>query len=73
MTARYPELRLRRLRQTEWSRRLVRETQLTPSDLIWPMFICEGENTREPIAAMPGVERLSIDLIAQAATRAAEL
>ncbi|MEM9288566.1 MAG: porphobilinogen synthase [Pseudomonadota bacterium] len=73
MTARYPELRLRRIRQTDWSRRLVRETMLTPSDLIWPMFICEGENTREPIAAMPGVERLSIDLIAQAATRAAEL
>ncbi|MGP0008921.1 MAG: porphobilinogen synthase [Methylocella sp.] len=66
-------LRLRRNRKADWARRLVRENTLSIDDLIWPIFICEGENTRQPIAAMPGVERLSIDLAVRAAAEAAEL
>jgi porphobilinogen synthase len=53
--------RPRRNRRADWSRRLVRENTLTVDDLIWPIFLIEGENRREPVAAMPGVERLSID------------
>ena len=63
--------RLRRSRQTAWSRAMVRETTLTPSDLIWPLFIIEGRNERTAIKSMPGVERLSVDL-AVAAAREAE-
>jgi porphobilinogen synthase len=55
----YPALRLRRLRQADWTRRLVRETALAPSDLIWAMVVHDGEG-RVPVASMPGVERLSI-------------
>ena len=47
--------RLRRMRKADWSRRLVQENRLTVDDLIWPIFIVDGENRREPIAAMPGV------------------
>ena len=65
--------RLRRNRKAEWARRLVRENTLSADDLIWPIFICEGENTRQPIAAMSGIERLSIDLAVRAAAEAAEL
>jgi porphobilinogen synthase len=65
--------RLRRNRKAEWARRLVRETTLSVGDLIWPIFLCEGEGAREPIASMPGVERLSIDLAVRAAVEAAEL
>ena len=65
--------RLRRNRKSDWARRLVRENTLSVDDLIWPIFICEGENTREPIAAMSGIERLSIDLAVRAAAEAAEL
>jgi porphobilinogen synthase len=61
----YPSTRLRRLRREDWSRRLVRETSLSVNDLIWPLFICEGEGRREPVPSMPGVERLSIDLLAK--------
>jgi porphobilinogen synthase len=66
-------LRLRRNRKAEWSRRLVRENTLSAADLIWPIFLSEGENLREPIASLPGVERLSIDEAARAAAEAAEL
>ena len=59
----FPQTRLRRVRRHEWSRRLVRENSLSTSDLIWPLFVREGKGEREPIASMPGVERLSIDLI----------
>ena len=69
----YPQTRLRRLRRHDWSRQLVCENRLSPSDLIWPLFICEGENQREPIASMPGVERLSIDLAVKAIGEAASL
>jgi porphobilinogen synthase len=63
--------RLRRLRRTEWMRDLVRETVLTPHDLIWPLFVIEGQNARTEIRTMPGVERLSIDLCVEAARQAA--
>src|SRR6187402_95217 len=54
--------RLRRMRKADWSRRLVQENRLTVDDLIWPIFVVDGRQVREPIAAMPGVFRLSIDL-----------
>ena len=57
----YPSTRLRRNRKKEWSRRLVQESTLSPNDLIWPIFICEGKNVQEPIKAMPGIYRHSID------------
>ena len=69
----YPATRLRRLRRHEWTRRLVAENTLTPADLIWPVFVIEGQNKREAIASMPGVERLSIDLVVAAAKEAAAL
>jgi len=69
----YPRVRLRRTRQDTWNRRLVQEHRLTVDDLIWPMFIRDGDNVREPIAAMPGVERLSVDQIAEAAATAQDL
>ena len=59
--SRYPATRLRRMRHAEFSRRLMRETELTCADLIYPVFVLEGEQQREPVASMPGVERLSID------------
>lgn len=65
--------RLRRNRKADWARRLVCENTLSTADLIWPIFLCEGENTRQPVASMPGVERLSIDLSVRAAVKAAEL
>ena len=65
--------RLRRMRKADWSRRLVQENRLTVDDLIWPVFAIDGEDRRETIAAMPGVERLSVDLLAREAERAAKL
>lgn len=62
--------RLRRPRMAGWSRDLIRETTLTPHDFIWPLFVVEGQNERQPIASMPGVERLSIDLAVEAAKAA---
>ncbi|MBI5131785.1 MAG: porphobilinogen synthase [Rhodopseudomonas palustris] len=66
-------VRPRRNRKSEWARRLVRENVLTTDDLIWPMFVIDGDNKRAPIASMPGVERLSIDQVVRAAERAAKL
>ena len=63
----FPQTRLRRLRANEFSRRLVRESALTPADLIFPVFILEGSNQREAIASMPGMERLSVDLLVEQA------
>ncbi|MDJ0448148.1 porphobilinogen synthase [Methylocystis sp. JR02] len=65
--------RPRRNRKSDWSRRLVRETTLDASDLIWPIFVIEGEGRREPVSSMPGVFRQSIDLAAQAVAEAAAL
>ncbi|HEY5409973.1 MAG TPA: porphobilinogen synthase [Caulobacteraceae bacterium] len=70
--ASYPALRMRRLRQGDWIRRLVRETTLQPSDLIWSMVVHEGEG-RIPVASMPGVERLSVAEAAKAAIQAKAL
>jgi len=65
--------RLRRMRKADWSRRLVQENRLSVDDLIWPIFVVEGRQVREPIAAMPGVFRLSVDLAVKEAERAAKL
>ncbi|MBX9760429.1 MAG: porphobilinogen synthase [Beijerinckiaceae bacterium] len=65
--------RPRRLRQNEWTRRLVRENVLTTNDLIWPIFIMDGRQRREPVSSMPGVERLTIDEAAREAARAQAL
>ncbi|MEQ8210755.1 MAG: porphobilinogen synthase [Lacipirellulaceae bacterium] len=69
----FPSTRMRRLRRHDWSRRLVCENQLSVSDLIWPLFIREGENGREPVPSMPGVERLSIDLVVEVVGEAVQL
>jgi porphobilinogen synthase len=66
-------IRPRRNRRSEWSRRLVRESVLTTDDLIWPLFLVDGEKTRTPVPSMPDVERLSIDEAVRAAERAAKL
>ena len=65
--------RPRRNRRTDWSRRLVQETALTVNDLIWPVFIIDGEKTRQRVPSMAGVDRLSIDELVREATKAAEL
>jgi porphobilinogen synthase len=65
--------RLRRMRKAPWSRRLVQENRLTVDDLIWPIFVIDGTNRREEIAAMPGVFRMSLDLAVKEAERAAKL
>ncbi|MFK7998856.1 MAG: porphobilinogen synthase [Polyangiales bacterium] len=69
----FPRTRMRRLRRDDWSRRLVRENHLSVDDLIWPVFVHEGEGTREAIPSMPGVERLTIDLLVSAAKEAESL
>ena len=69
----FPAVRLRRNRRDAWTRRLVAENALTVDDLIWPIFVREGEGVREPVASMPGVERLSIDLAVAAAEEAKAL
>ncbi len=73
MTASFPTARLRRNRRHDWSRRLVRENTLTPDDLIWPVFVREGRDLAEPVASMPGVDRLSVDRVAAAAGEAKTL
>lgn len=70
---RFPETRPRRNRRHEWSRRLVSENQLTVNDLIWPLFVQPGEGLRTPIASLPGVDRLSIDLLVEEVGQAAAL
>ena len=64
---------MRRLRRHAWSRALVAETTLSPADFIWPLFVVDGEKKRVPVASMPGVERLSVDLAVGAAEEAAKL
>ncbi len=65
--------RLRRMRKADWSRRLVQENRLTVDDLIWPIFVIDGENRREEIAAMPGVYRMTLDLAVREVEHAARL
>ncbi|MEO5494124.1 MAG: porphobilinogen synthase [Sphingomonas sp.] len=69
----YPALRLRRTRASAWSRRMYAETVLTPADLIWPLFIAEGDGVEEPIASLPGVSRWSVDGIVARAREARDL
>ncbi|TWT46850.1 porphobilinogen synthase [Botrimarina hoheduenensis] len=70
---RFPAVRLRRSRRYAWSRALVAETRLSPADLIWPVFVCEGSGRSEPIASLPGVERQSVDRLPHAVAEAIEL
>lgn len=69
----YPSTRMRRMRRDAFSRRLMRETLLTPDDFIYPVFVLEGEGQREAVPSMPGVERLSIDLLVEEAQTIAAL
>ena len=69
----FPATRMRRLRAAKFSRDLVRESQLSPTDLIYPVFVVEGKERREPIPSMPGIERLSIDLLVKQANEINEL
>jgi len=69
----YPFTRMRRMRRDDFSRRLMRETLLTPDDFIYPVFVLEGENNKEAVASMPGVERMSIDLLVKEAKEVAAL
>jgi porphobilinogen synthase len=64
---------MRRLRRHDWARRLVAESRLSADDFIWPLFVIEGSGRREPVASMPGVERLTSDLAVDAAREAADL
>jgi len=73
LTAKYPNNRMRRMRRDDFSRRLMRENRLTPDDFIYPVFVLEGSDQREPIASLPGVERLSIDLLVKQAHQAHSL
>ncbi len=72
-SAGYPTLRMRRMRRSKFSRRLMRESQLTSADLIYPVFVIEGAKQREAIASMPGVERLSIDVLVEEAREIEQL
>jgi len=69
----FPWQRMRRMRRDDFSRRLMREHQLNASDLIYPVFVLEGENQREAVSSMPGVERLSIDLLLREAQECVSL
>jgi porphobilinogen synthase len=72
-TSPYPELRMRRMRKHDFSRRLMRESQLSANDFIYPMFVLEGKNQRQAVPSMPGVERVSIDLLLQEAQQCVAL
>ena len=63
----FPNTRMRRMRSGDFCRRMMRETTLTPADLIFPIFVIEGNNQRETVVSMPGIERLSIDLLVEEA------
>ena len=69
----FPFSRPRRMRKDDFSRRMMRENTLTADDLIYPVFVLEGEQRREAIASMPGIERLSIDLLLEEAAELVEL
>jgi porphobilinogen synthase len=73
MIEQFPKTRMRRLRKQDFTRRLVAENQLTANDLIYPMFVLEGEAQKEAIPSMPGVERLSIDMLVKEVREVAEL
>ena len=64
ITGKYPSLRLRRTRKYSWSRKLIQENSLSCSDLIYPIFLTEGKNKKQPVKLMPGVYRYSVDQLA---------
>ena len=69
----FPKSRMRRVRQTAWSRAMVAENQLSPADLIWPVFVQPGQNEITPVASMPGVNRMSIDVLVKEIDAAKQL
>ena len=69
----YPLARPRRLRQADWTRRLVRETTVTPADLVWPLIVHDGQEARIPVPSMPGVDRLNVAEAVKAAKEARDL
>ena len=69
----YPSTRMRRNRMTAFSRRLVAETRLDTADLVWPLFVVEGNNITQPVVTMPGVSRYSIDKLLDQAALAVKL
>lgn len=69
----YPLTRMRRTRRSPWTRKMVAESVLLPQNLIWPLFLIEGSNSRVPVASMPGVERLTVNLAVDAAKQAVDL
>ena len=71
--ATFPDMRLRRLREKEPMRRLARETRLSPSEFVYPVFVTHGEKSRKPIETMPGCDQISLDLLAEEAGEAAAL
>ena len=73
VSGRFPATRMRRMRRDDFSRRLMRETVLTPDDFIYPVFVLEGEGRVEAVASMPGVERQSLDRLLATAERAVSL
>ena len=73
MPGSFPSLRMRRRRSAPWMREMLAENRLHPSDLIWPLFVCSGEGCEEPIEALPGVSRWSVDRLADRAREAAQL
>jgi porphobilinogen synthase len=73
MAAAFPSTRLRRTRTRDWSRRLHRETTLSPADLIWPLFVIDGEGQEQPVASLPGVSRWSVDLLVERVGEAIDL
>lgn len=72
-TGKYPAVRLRRTRRFDWLRQLVAEHHLTPQDLVWPVFVQEGKGEATPVASMPGVERLTLDVLVKKAKEAQKL
>ncbi|MBT3886752.1 MAG: porphobilinogen synthase, partial [Rhodospirillaceae bacterium] len=62
---RYPATRMRRNRRDDWNRRLVAENTLSAADFILPIFVAEGQGLRQPVASMPGVDRVSVDLLSE--------
>ena len=69
----YPDLRMRRPRAADWSRRLVRESRLSVDDLIWAVFVSDQDIARDPVASMPGCDRVNIETLVQDAKRAKAL
>ena len=69
----YPATRMRRNRRDDWTRRMVSETRLSVDDLIWPVFVLDGEGRKEAVPSMPGVDRFSVDLLVDAVGEAKEL